>query len=526
MSSTKKVKVKRKTKIVKENFVPIKQELALVPIKPKSLQEMPKIEVLKQVAKSISFVTIIGIIIAYISLLVIVATSIFYAERLQNGKIQTGVYIHGIDVSDLTQEEAVNSLVSQVKELAPEFLNLHYKEMVYQLKLSDLELNYDFEEAAQEAYSIGRTKNVVQDFRDYIRLMNQTENIEITLDYKDDILNDYINQITEQFPDKVQEHSYVVENNTLIINNGKSGVTVNQEELKKIIIANLQSQNYEKIEIPTVEVLPQEIDLQKIHDEIYKAPQDAYVTENPFEIHEQVIGVDFDIEEVQNEINNDKSAENYKVNLSLTNPNIFVKDLNIFTDMLSTFSTNYVNNPNRTTNLRIAAQKISGTVLMPDEVFSYNNIVGERTVAAGYKNAAIFVNGGVEDGLAGGICQVSSTLYNAVIGANLEIVERHNHSQLTSYLPGGKDATVVWGRYDFQFKNSRSYPIRIDMSVENGIANATFYGIRENDEYSEISIESYQSGVVGMYKAYNAYKVYKQNEVEVKREFLSRDLYK
>ena len=217
------------------------------------------------------------------------------------------------------------------------------------------------------------------------------------------------------------------------------------------------------------------------------------MTENPFEIHEQVIGVDFDVEEVQKNLDIIPKNEPYKIKLKFTNPNIFVKDLNIFPHQLSTFSTNYVNNPSRTTNLRIAVSKINGTILMPGEKFSFNQVVGERTIAAGYKNAAIFVNGQVEDGLAGGICQISSTLYDAVIAANLQITERHNHSLLTSYLPGGKDATVVWGRYDFQFVNNREYPIKIEMTVQNGVATAAVYGIRSNQEY-EITIESHFVG--------------------------------
>ena len=293
-----------------------------------------------------------------------------------------------------------------------------------------------------------------------------------------------------------------------------------------MILENLIQRKYDDvIEIPTFETFPQEIDLQAIHKNIFTKPKDAYYTENPFIIHEQKIGIDFDIQNAQNKIDMAPNSEKYTIDLNLTNPNVFVKDLNVFPDKLSTFSTKYVNNPNRTTNLMLAANKINGTVLMPGESFSFNRVVGERTIAAGYKNAAIFVNGEVEDGLAGGICQISSTLYDAVIGANLEIKERHNHSKLTSYLPGGKDATVVWKRLDFQFVNNREYPIKIEMSVQNGNATATIYGIKSAEEY-EITIESQRVGVAGAYTVYQAYKVYHQNGVEVKREFLSRDLYK
>ncbi len=390
-------------------------------------------------------------------------------------------------------EDAINELSNCLNDTVPQELILQYEEQKYRINLQELEVQFDIEGAIQKAYSIGRTQNVVKDLWEYAKTLNDTVNIEPNLLYEEEILNEMLRNLQEQLP-KVQEYDYFIENDELLINRGKSGVGLHLEELKNKILENLRDRRFdEEIQIPTYEILPKEIDLQAIHSKIYQEPRDAYVTENPFEIHEQVIGVDFDVEEVQKNLDIIPKNEPYKIKLKFTNPNIFVKDLNIFPHQLSTFSTNYVNNPSRTTNLRIAASKINGTILMPGEKFSFNQVVGERTIAAGYKNAAIFVNGQVEDGLAGGICQISSTLYDAVIAANLQITERHNHSLLTSYLPGGKDATVVWGRYDFQFVNNREYPIKIEMTVQNGVATAAVYGIRSNQEY-EITIESHFVG--------------------------------
>ncbi len=431
----------------------------------------------------------------------------------------------GIGVSNLKEEEALQTLETQLNDAIPETLVLKYNENTYAINLPALEVRFAIEKSVEEAYSIGRTRNVVKDLKEYIQVMNHTINIESELQYNDEKLNEFITQISEQLPDKVQEYTYYIENDKLVVNRGKSGVVLNQEELKNRILTNLKERNYE-IEVPTNQTLPKEIDLQAIRDEIYTEPKDASYTENPITIENQVIGIDLDVANAQKVMDASPYLEQYIFDLILTNPTIFVKDLNVFPDTLSTFSTNYVNNPNRTTNLILAASKINGTVLMPGESFSFDQIVGERTVAAGYKNAAIFVNGEVEDGLAGGICQISSTLYDAVVGANLEITERHNHSKLTSYLAGGKDATIVWGRYDLKFVNNRQYPIKIEMSVQNGVANATIYGIKSGEEYEKITIESQYVGVAGAYRVYNAYKVYYQNGAEVKREFLSRDLYK
>lgn len=103
---------------------------------------------------------------------------------------------------------------------------------------------------------------------------------------------------------------------------------------------------------------------------------------------------------------------------------------------------------------------------MPGETFSYNQTVGERTIAAGYKEAGAYAGGKVVQDVGGGICQTSSTLYNAALLANLEIVDRSNHQFLTSYVDASRDATVAWGSIDFQFKNTRTYPIKIEASAQ------------------------------------------------------------
>ena len=234
-------------------------------------------------------------------------------------------------------------------------------------------------------------------------------------------------------------------------------------------------------------------------------------------------GVDFQesVETVKEQIASEKKSE-YEVPLKYTPANVTVNDLgqDAFPDQLATTSTVYVNNANRTTNLRLAANKINGTVLMPGETFSYNTIVGERTIAAGYRNAAIYENGQVVDGLGGGICQVSSTLYNSVLKTNLEIVERTNHMFLTTYSPGGLDATVAYGSLDFKFKNNRSYPIKIAASVENGYCTVQIYGLRTDDDY-QIELSSRK---IGAY-LYQSYKTFYKNGQFVRTEPISTDSY-
>ena len=113
---------------------------------------------------------------------------------------------------------------------------------------------------------------------------------------------------------------------------------------------------------------------------------------------------------------------------------------------------------------------------MPGDVFSFNGTVGERTTARGYKSAGAYVAGETVDQVGGGICQVSSTLYNTVLLSNLEIVERRSHQMTVSYVPMGRDATVNWGTTDFRFKNNTEYPVRIDGIINGRNVTLTIVG--------------------------------------------------
>lgn len=304
------------------------------------------------------------------------------------------------------------------------------------------------------------------------------------------------------------EPSYYMEDGKLIVNKGKDGIQVQKEKLKEAILLAIYNRNVaeivddtfkQQIDIPVEDVKTSDIDMDKIYSEIHTEPQDAYFETDPYKIYPDVDGVDLaiSIDEAKNIIKSEDKAE-YTFDLNITKASKTINDLGTeaFPYLVSSFSTKYdASNVNRSTNLKIAAQKINGKVLMPGEEFSYNKIVGKRTVEEGYKDAAIYADGGVVDGLAGGICQISSTLYNAVLLANLEITERRNHTYTTSYVPAGRDATVVWGTKDFKFKNSRSYPIKIEATVSNGIAEFKIHGVEEEKEY-EIRILPVTTGSI------------------------------
>jgi vancomycin resistance protein YoaR len=176
---------------------------------------------------------------------------------------------------------------------------------------------------------------------------------------------------------------------------------------------------------------------------------------------------------VSNEIFNDATI---KVPVQELHAAITKEMLNTIDYNIASFYTNYLlSSPERTQNIELAARFINGKCLQPGEIFSFNNIVGERTKERGFKEAAVIVGNKVESGYGGGICQVSSTLYNAVLKTGLKPVERAHHTLPAAYVDLGLDATVDWGSIDFKFKNTFNYPIYIEANTKNKVLYINIY---------------------------------------------------
>ena len=497
-------------------------------------------------------ISIILLIIAITIIVLALVSTIFATINIRNTKIIKGITIGKIDVSDLTKEEAIEKLENVYGTKSEKQIYLTHGEFETSITYEALEVKYQIENAVKQAYDIGRAGNIFQDNFEILRTWCKGQNIELEVTIDSDMINQISQNINNSIEDAVVQPSYYLEkdNAKLIITAGKEGVKVDEKQLLEeiYIVLDENTDDEQRIEIPVVQAIPEEIDIEKIHEEVYKEVKDAYYTKEPFTIYPEEDGIDFDIESAKAILSEEK--EEYEIPLNITKPGKTVKEIGTeaFPDLLATFSTNYkASNVNRTTNLKLAANKINGTVLLPNEEFSYNKVVGERSEKTGFKMAATYSNGQVVDGIGGGICQISSTLYDAVIMANLNVTERRNHQFVTSYLPAGKDATVVWGSQDFKFVNTRQYPIRIVATVDGGVATVQIWGIREDVEY-DISIETKKIATIAYTTQYvqdpslpagqqkvvqagsngrkvEAYKVTKLNGQIVSTTLLSRDTY-
>lgn len=500
-------------------------------------------------------------IIVVLLLILLACSTVFGIANMNSNKIANGIFIGNVDVSGKTKEEAKKLLEEKISSKKTEDLKIktdvkteENKDYTGVISFEQIKVDYNLDESVEQAYAIGRNSNIFVNNFNVIKALVEKNNMDIISSYDQEELTKQIATINGKIPGAVEESSYYIDEDEkeLVITRGKKGIRVDPEKIKEEVeneIKNVETSEKE-IMLSTEEKDPEAIDLEKIYSEVHTEAKDAYYTKNPFTLYPHVNGVDFKIsmEEAKKLLEEDK--DEYIIPLKITKPEVTTDEIGSegFPDLLGTFTTYYnASNTSRTTNLRLASNKINGTVLMPGETFSYNKVVGERTIAAGYKEAPMYAGGKVVDGLGGGICQISSTLYNAVIFANLDIVSRSNHRFVPSYVKAGRDATVVYGAIDFKFKNSRNYPIRIKSSVSGGVAKVSIYGMKEEKEY-DVKIETRITGSIPSKTVYEddktlaegkekvvqkghkgtyseAYKVVYYNGKVVSRTLLSKDKY-
>ena len=486
------------------------------------------------------------------AILVGILSTVFALINRDNETIFSGISVQGIDVSNLTIDEAKKKVSSIIGNHISEEISLQHNDFQTVILPEQFGVSFDVDSAVEQAYYIGKSDNLIKNNYTILSLLLKNYNISPSINYDEDLLNSLIDSINAQLPDRVVNPGYSIDGTNLVITSGKDGILISSSDLKDEILSFLNdiSSKNETINIPVNNVGAEPINLDAIYKDIFKLPVDASYTTNPYVVYPSSNGLDFAIsmEDAKAIISNQQ--DEYTIPLKITYPNVTTKQIGneAFPDLLSQFSTSFTSSGyNRSNNIILSSAKLNCLVLMPGEEFSYNQAVGQRTKAAGFRKAGAYSNGKVVQEVGGGICQVSSTLYNAVLRANLEIVDRSNHMFEVGYVPIGTDATVSWGAPDFKFKNSRSYPIKIVTSSSNRKCVVKFYGLKESEEY-DIEIVSYRTGSVPYRTTYTtdsslaagqqkviqrgsngaksvAYRIRKKNGQVISKELLSKDTY-
>lgn len=337
-------------------------------------------------------------------LMLIFISVMYFTEEYTNPYMHKGVKIEDIDVSNLSKEDALKEVKSVTDEMIKnKVVNFTYEDISIPVPLRDFGYKLNLEDAINKAYSYGRSDNL---FYNYL-----------------DIIKGYI--------------------------------------FKKNFVAK-----------PDIEDAKREEVILNIGNKIFKKALDAYPIINEdgsVTIKDSEIGRYMDINEAKDLINLDILHED-KIELPVykTEPKIYSNYYDGINKKLGDFETDYSSSvKNRKENIRLAASKFNNMKLNPGDEVSFNDVVGEISEKTGFKSATVIVGGEYESGIGGGICQVSTTLYNSLILSDLEITERHNHSRPIHYVDLGTDAAVARGYKDLKFKNNTNNPILI-LSEANG----------------------------------------------------------
>lgn len=430
----------------------------------------------KNPKKKIIFISAIAVLLLAVIVLSAVSVSMYNANT-----ILRNVSVAGVPLGGLTAEQAKLALENHFLE-QPGTLTVSIDGDKNELVLSEIDLRYDFEKSASLAYQYGRRGFKLGTL---FSSMGAEKKLPVKFSYSREKFNDLILKWTQT--EGTNKYTYTIDDDQLIITNGISKLAVNEDAANEALSKALSLGAFDEVLLSKKLLSPQKVDIDAIYDEICGDPVDAsyHTVDGKFEYIPEKNGIQFD-KKTAKELAESNSGEgkSFIVSLTVEKAAVTVADLDakLFSDVLSEYSSSFkTSTQNRADNVALAASKMNGTVLAPGQTFSYNDIVGPRTVEAGFKTAGAYLNGKVVDDVGGGICQVSSTLYNAALLANMDITQRLCHQLTVSYVPIGRDATVAYGSIDFKFKNSFDFPVKISATTSGRTLTIRVLGVKPAD---------------------------------------------
>lgn len=356
------------------------------------------------------------------------------------------------------------------------------------------------DEAADAAYAYGHTGSWYANLFDYVKsYLRPTEVNSASIVYNEEYIRTQCEKGIKSLEEELGDGSYEIdkENSLLCIVKGAGELKFDLADMTAVIIDALGDGKTE-IDYDYITSTPKMPDFQKIHDDLAAKPADAYFSDDgKFTVIDDVEGCDFDVTEAETIWKAAEPAADVEIPIKLTFPEVtgdYLRSL-LYRDVLGTMTTYFPkSNENRISNIQLACSKIEGTILYPGDVFSYNDALGERTEEAGFKMAGAYSNGEVVEELGGGICQVSSTLYSAMLYAyRVNTVQRVPHYFPVDYLEKGYDATVSWPKPDFKFRNDTDYPIKIvtHCNAEEKSLTIEIMGTNLDGTYIQLTKDTY-----------------------------------
>lgn len=359
--------------------------------------------------------------------------NLFQADVSKDTVIQEGVYIGGIDVSGMTAEEATAAVETYVTGLQEQWIVLEGPKNTLRYQLSDLGLSAKTEIAVQEAVTVGNSGNLVKRFKSLQDLEKENYVVDMGLSIDKQLAANKIHGKRSKIDIKAVDNSVKRENGGFVYVPGQDGNEVD-------IVTAVNELN------------------EHIGSEWELAP---------------VVDAKFALSSV------------------VSHPRGTEEQLSVIQDLIGSFSTNYKSSGwGRAKNVENGASKINGTIMFPGDELSVYELVNPFTKENGYELAGSYLNGETVESFGGGICQVSTTLYNAALKAELEITQRYNHSMIVTYVDPSADAAIAGTYKDLRLKNTYDFPILIEGVCSNRNITFNIYGVETRDPSRQVSYVS------------------------------------
>lgn len=433
-------------------------------------------------------------VICLASVALLCAAVLLWGAVLQQGKkIYPNVCVAGVEVGGLTVSAAIGEVEGVLEEAYEQTLEVKLPDRTLTFEPDDVNVSVHVSDAVELAHDYGRNGGVLKAVVDYIKCAAKGHDIELELamemdtEFVEDALVVTANDVRAEAVNTVVD----IQEEQILLTKGRPGTELDMEGLKTVILTAYETCDFTPIEWSYDSVPYVEADLDAMYQSVSEQVKDAYYDEEARKIRPEIRGFGFDPVAQAAKLAAAQYGSKLTIALEEIVPEVTEESLNaeMFGEKLESRSSPYVNNAARTENLRIACESINGMILNPGDVFSFNEAVGERTEERGFKPATIYGGEGESvDGVGGGICQVASTIYYTTLYMDLEQVQREPHMYQVSYVPGGMDATVYWDSgLDYKFRNNREHPMKIQANVDGGHVNITFWGVKENDNYVEMT---------------------------------------
>ena len=387
-------------------------------------------------------------------------------------------HINGIDVGGLTVSEAQSALETR---LPAQTITLVNEERQLQTTLTVAELGYTAESFAGDAQfwmdAERDTPFLRRGWAYLTTLSGHWPGGAHWPDMDEAVLTKTVARLTEVLTEPPADTSGELDGQTLRITKAHDGYA---PESLRPLLSDIASYSQSGYTIPvTLETLPaQDLTAQQLHDRLHGEMKNASYDAASGSIVPEQFGADFDVAAAQTALDGAAPGETVSVPAVIEEPEVTASDLKmlLFRDVLGEARTHVSGSAGRIGNVKLSAKLINGIVLNSGDTFSYNDSVGKRTEARGFKPAPAYVKGETVDEVGGGICQTSSTLYLACLLSNMEITERYAHRYVPAYIDWGMDATVSWGGPDYKFTNNTLYPVKIVTEYSKGYLTIKLLG--------------------------------------------------